>query len=61
MGEAKFNEHRKAVATQYGYKQESDVLKNFDAAGDFVERLYKDGVTLPALEQIARNIGKLAA
>jgi hypothetical protein len=61
MGETKFNEHRKAVAMQYRYEQESDVLKNFDAAGDFVERLYKDGLTLPALEQIARSIGKLAA
>jgi putative ATP-dependent endonuclease of OLD family len=60
VGDAKFDEHRKVIGVQYSYERESDVLKNFDAAGDFVERLYSDGLKLPALEEIARNIGKLA-
>ena len=60
LGDADFEAYRQAVADAYGYERASDALKNFDAVGDFIRRVYKGGKRLPALEDMARRITGLS-
>jgi len=60
LGDAEFGGRRQAVADEYGYERPSDALKNFDAAGAFIKRVYRDGKRLPVLEEIARAISALS-
>ncbi|MDE3073852.1 MAG: AAA family ATPase [Chloroflexota bacterium] len=60
LGTELFREHRAAVAEDIGYDEPSRVLKNFDGACSFVEKVYSAGGRLPVLEEIVNGITALA-
>jgi hypothetical protein len=57
---ADFDTYRDAIAEEFGYDRPSDVLKNFDAVGEFITKTYKSGKRLPALEEMVAAITALS-
>ena len=59
VGEEKFIEIRDLVASHLGYEKPSNMLKNIEGAGQFIQQLYAEKYKLDKLEEIVLNISKL--
>jgi putative ATP-dependent endonuclease of the OLD family len=51
---------REAVSSQYGYSKPSEALKNPELAAAMIRVLYRDGSTIPVLENIVQKISSMA-
>ncbi len=59
LGEPLFESLGQSVASELGYAGTSDLLKNLDGAAVFVSRAYRDGSSIPVLEEVVRAITRL--
>jgi predicted ATP-dependent endonuclease of OLD family len=60
IGEENFIKIRNDVSKELGYNKPSNLLKNIEGAGQFVQRLYDEGYKVKILEDIIKNITNLS-
>lgn len=56
LGDEAYNGFVMALANEYSYDKPSDLLKNFDMACEFINRVYENGYRLPMIEQVVEEI-----
>lgn len=59
VGRDKYFKIRDSIADELGYDKPSNLIKNIEGAGQFIEKLYQLGLNIPILEEIVLKVSNL--